>query len=236
MRPCASHAARPEPTADRDREDRQEDGDDALAAANVEGHQRRQQRQHQRADEPEPARHHGAPPQPRLAADVFDERPGRGEDIAVDRQVRRAFTGRRDEPARDPACRATTPSSARRSGWDRRRPSPPARRRWCRENGKEGPALDQRIAGRQFGAGEMVGQDAVFDRAEQRSDHSVQNDRDKQGERSSGWRTPPTASAATPISTASGAAPPRPCRSGRRVRRRGPRERRTARSASRRQA
>ena len=32
------------------------------------------------------------------------------------------------------------------------------------QNGKERAAFDQRIAGRQLGAGEMVGQDAVFDR------------------------------------------------------------------------
>ena len=38
----------------------------------------------------------------------------------------------------------------------------------------------QRVAGRQLGAGEMVGQDAVFDRAEQRADHPEQEQRDEQ--------------------------------------------------------
>ena len=44
----------------------------------------------------------------------------------------------------------------------------------------EGRAFDQRVAGRQFRAGEMVGQDAVFDRAEQRGDHAEQEQRDEQ--------------------------------------------------------
>ena len=48
------------------------------------------------------------------------------------------------------------------------------------QDGEEGAAFDQRIAGRQFGARKMVGQDAVFDRPEQRSDHAVQDDGDEQ--------------------------------------------------------
>ena len=67
------------------------------------------------------------------------------------------------------------------------------------ENGEEGPALDQRIAGRQFGAGKMVRQDAVFDRSEQRSDRTVQSDRDEQqNDRVDGEAQ--TANAATAIS------------------------------------
>jgi hypothetical protein len=34
------------------------------------------------------------------------------------------------------------------------------------QDGKEGPAFNQGVAGRQFRAREMVGQDAVFDRTE----------------------------------------------------------------------
>ena len=55
------------------------------------------------------------------------------------------------------------------------------------QNGQEGAALDQRIAGRQLGAGEMVGQDTVLDRAEQRGDHTEQKHRNKkQNERMEG--------------------------------------------------
>ena len=44
----------------------------------------------------------------------------------------------------------------------------------------EGRGLDQRIAGGQFLARQMVGQDAVLDRAEQRRDHAEQEQRDEQ--------------------------------------------------------
>ena len=37
------------------------------------------------------------------------------------------------------------------------------------QNGNEGRAFDQRVAGRELGAIEVIGQDAVLDRAEQRS-------------------------------------------------------------------
>ena len=48
------------------------------------------------------------------------------------------------------------------------------------QDGEEGAAFDQRIAGRQFFARQMIGQDAVFDRAEQRRDGAEQEYRDKQ--------------------------------------------------------
>ena len=57
-------------------------------------HERRQHRQDERADEPEPARHQGAPPQPRIGAQVFDQGDGRGEDVAVDHR----------DPARPRRC------------------------------------------------------------------------------------------------------------------------------------
>ena len=44
----------------------------------------------------------------------------------------------------------------------------------------EGRALHQRVTGGKFGAGEMVGKNAVFDRSEQRGDHSEQKQRDEQ--------------------------------------------------------
>ena len=48
------------------------------------------------------------------------------------------------------------------------------------QDGKEGAALDQRVAGRQLRAREMVGQDAVFDRAEQRGDGPEQEHGEEQ--------------------------------------------------------
>ncbi len=44
----------------------------------------------------------------------------------------------------------------------------------------EGRPFHQRVAGRQLGAGQMIGQDAVFDGPEQRADHPVQEQRDEQ--------------------------------------------------------
>ncbi len=91
MRPAASQAARPEPTATDTEKMVRNSGDDLLAAADVVRHQRRQQRQDQRADQPEPARHDRAPPQPRIGAQLLDERAGRRKDVAVDGEVGRAF-------------------------------------------------------------------------------------------------------------------------------------------------
>ena len=59
---------------DRDRKDRQKQRHDFFAAADGEGDERRQQREDQRANEPEPAGDKRAPPQPRIGADVFDQR------------------------------------------------------------------------------------------------------------------------------------------------------------------
>ncbi len=48
------------------------------------------------------------------------------------------------------------------------------------QDGDEGRAFDQRIAGGKFRAGEVVGQDAVFDRTEQRGDDAEQEQGDEQ--------------------------------------------------------
>ena len=48
------------------------------------------------------------------------------------------------------------------------------------QDGDKGRALDQSVAGRQLRAGEMVGENAVFDRPEQRRDHAEQEQRKEQ--------------------------------------------------------
>src|SRR6476620_5061783 len=48
------------------------------------------------------------------------------------------------------------------------------------QDGDEGRAFDQGVAGGEFGTGEMIGQDAVLDRTEQRGDHAEQEQRDEQ--------------------------------------------------------
>ena len=61
MRPRAIAAAKARADADRDREQREINGDGLFVAADQRLDQRRQQRQHHDADEPEPARHHARP-------------------------------------------------------------------------------------------------------------------------------------------------------------------------------
>jgi hypothetical protein len=48
------------------------------------------------------------------------------------------------------------------------------------QNGDERSAFDQRVALGQFFTRQMIGQDAVFDRAEQCGNHAVEKDGEKQ--------------------------------------------------------
>ncbi len=48
------------------------------------------------------------------------------------------------------------------------------------EDGEEGRAFHQRVAGGQLGGGELLGQDAVFDRPEQRRNDAEEAERDEQ--------------------------------------------------------
>ena len=79
----------------------------------------------------------------------------------------------------------------------------------------------------------MIGQDAVFDRAEQRGDHAVEKDRQKQHGDRVKREADHRQRRRRRSRTASIGAPRWPCRSGRRSRRRDRKERRTGRSAPR---
>ena len=68
------------------------------------------------------------------------------------------------------------------------------------QDGDEGRALDQRVAGGQFRALQVVGEDAVLDRPEQRGDDAEQEQSEEQDRDRSGGRNPSTAISATPIS------------------------------------
>ena len=164
---------------DRNGKDREEEGDDSLGAADVDCREWQQERHDDDADQPEPAHHQRAPPQPRIGSQLLDQRAGGDEDVAVDRKLRRALAGGRDEPARNPAgergedhqpgevdrIAVALGGKTGRDGADQDR--------------EKSTAFDQRIAGRELFAGEMVGQDAVFDRPEQRSERAKQKQRDK---------------------------------------------------------
>ena len=133
--------------AHRNGEQREIDGDRVLIAADQRLDQRRQQRQHHDADQPEPARHHGAPPQPRVGAQMPDHRRRRSGDIERDLQMRRALAGRRNGQRRQPADK-------RKADEQRRERHDVAAAR-CQpaddgagEDGDEGGAFHQRVAGR----------------------------------------------------------------------------------------
>ena len=164
----------------RHRENGEKERDHAGGAADIMFRQGRQHRQDDDADEPEPARHQRAPPQPPIGAHVFDQVDGRGGDVGIDLQIRRAFAGARDEQARDPGsgCRDQhQPGEMEGSP-----PSPaakPATMVPIRMAMNVPPSTSALPAG-QFFALQMIGQDAVFDRAEQRGDHAVEKDREEQ--------------------------------------------------------
>ena len=107
--------------ADGDREHCQISRDGRLVAADQRLDQRWQQRQHDNADQPEPAGHHGAPPQPRVGAQMAEHRRGRGEDIGltlscgapapVDGMKRLAVQQASAKPITSTAKAATLPAS-----------------------------------------------------------------------------------------------------------------------------
>ncbi len=140
---------------------------------------RRQQRQHDDADQPEPARHQRAPPQPLIGAQMLDQRPGRGRDVLVDDQIGRGLAGLRNEQCRDPAQQREGSSPARRSRPGVRRPlaAMPATMVPSRMAMKVAPSTSALPAGNSRRC-QMIGQDAVFDRAEQRTDHAEAEQRD----------------------------------------------------------
>ena len=79
----------PRADGDRNREDRQAGRDHLLVAAEHVLDQRRHQRERDRADQPEPAGHQRAPPQPRILAQELQQTGGGGEDVLLHHEVRR---------------------------------------------------------------------------------------------------------------------------------------------------
>jgi len=132
-------------------------------------HERRQQRQQDCADQPEDAGNHGTAPKLGIHPQIAEQPAGRAQNVWVNLQIRRRPGGFRDEQARAPAkdgeqhhhdgehCRITA-SLHRHTAGDR-----------AAEDRQKGGALDQRVASRQFLPSQMIGQDAVFDRPEERT-------------------------------------------------------------------
>ncbi len=79
--------------------------DDALVAADGVLDQHRQQRQHHRADEPEPRRDQAADPQPAVAVQMPEQRHRRRPRVAIDGEPGRGGAGLGNERGREPAQR-----------------------------------------------------------------------------------------------------------------------------------
>ena len=105
---------------------------------------------------------------------------GGDEDVAVDGKIGRRLGGLGNEQARGPARQRgqyhqpgemdrTAVAVGGNAGDD-----------GAEQNGEKGAGFDQRIAGRQLAAFEKVGQNAVFDRTEQRRERAEQKHRDEQ--------------------------------------------------------
>ena len=143
-------------------------------------------------DQPEPGCHERSAPDAAVGAELGDQVPCRTQYVAVDDEVGRLRAGRRDVAADEPAAgrqdhhHRAEHQDAYAVGGDEAADDGAA------EYGGEGGGLDPGVGAGQFLALEMVGQDAVFDRPEQRRNdaeheqrHHQQRDR---GERDAGDR------------------------------------------------
>ena len=185
---------------DADREDRETQRHHALAAADDVLDQRRQQRQHDRADQPEPGDDHHAVPQPVARHRASSTGRGRGPGIGVDGQIGR---GRR----RCAECGRQRPRTAAPARPRPMRPSPYggagdelAAGDGADQDRHEGRAFDQRVAGRELADRELVRQHRVFHRAEQGGDDAEQRRARRTAAAPNAGRSRPAAKAAAKIS------------------------------------
>ena len=165
---------------DPDREQRIVDVEDEGVAAETKFDDRRQQRVDDHRHGPEQAGDDRAAPQSPVGAQRAEQEPCRGYDISLDLQGRRRLSGRGDEARRDVGDRGEHDAQPRGPAHVMGR----ARRQRCRgrpeDRGDEGRALDQRVAAGQLRLGEVIGQDAVLDRAEQSRQHAEHRQRDEE--------------------------------------------------------
>ena len=166
--------------ANGDGENGEVQGDDAFPAVQRMGDERRHQRHGDGAIKPEEARHRGEALQDRFGAQRLQQPEGRAEDIGIDPQIGGGARRRGDEPGGDAACEryghdpgdegdgaemVVVPLHGEAAG-DR-----------AGENGEEGRAFDQRISGGKLLPRQVVRENAVFDRSEQRAGHAEQGQR-----------------------------------------------------------
>ena len=143
-------------------------------------HQRRQQRHHDRADEPEDADHHAGAPQAGVGPEVLQKAAGRAKDVDVDLQVRRGGARGGDEQRRKPAQAGEAHDENAQPGRIAAIAGADAAGDRAEQDGDEGRALDQRVACRDFIPFQVIGQDAVFDGSEQGREDAEQEQRNEQ--------------------------------------------------------
>ena len=155
---------------DADGENGVDGGFDLDAGAKPRFQQHGHKRQRHRAGEPEPAHAERAGPLFFVGAQLAHEAERRGDDVRVDLEARRGDARRGDEAA----CRPAGQRHRHQLRHDAGRAAPAARRIAAgddaEQDGEEGRAFDERVAGRQFAGFQLVGENAVFDRAKQRGD------------------------------------------------------------------
>ncbi len=163
-----------------DGESREIEADRHFLAAEQHFHQRRQQRKRDGADHPEHAHHDAGAPELFITPEIGQQFAGGTDDIGFDRQVRRGLAARRNEAARAIAGRRDDDHGEGEMRGISPLPRGEAAGQRAEQDGDEGRPFDQGVAGGQFVAAQMVGQDAVFDRAEQRRNDAEQQEGGKE--------------------------------------------------------
>ena len=157
---------------DANRKQRRDGGFDLYAASDLVFHDDGYQRQRHGAGQPEPAHRKACDPGAPVLHQLAHHAIGGGDDIALYLEAGRADAGGWNEQARNPACqrdRHQLHNDADRSAIMARCI---AAHDDAEQNGQKRRALDKRVACGQLVRFQMIGQDAVFDRAEQRRDHA----------------------------------------------------------------
>ena len=189
VRPIEPNGTRPEldlaprqalaeqrPDADADREDREQQRDDVLVAAQHVLGEVRELREEHRAVEPEPRDAEHRQPHDAVAAREAEVAPGLGERIPVDREVGR-------DRRRDAECRGSTSQPATATAIAAAAAPAPVRRRHrdqqaagdrAEQDRDERAHLDQAVAADQLLGLQVLRQDRVLHRAEQRRVHAHQ--------------------------------------------------------------
>ncbi len=160
---------------DADREDRERRRHGALASLQRVLDEGRQERQHDRADEPEPADEEPAMPEPGVGPEVAQKAGRRAKDVGIDPQRPVGFVAPGDQQARAPT-QGREPRDGHAIGDSMVVGRGPASRDGPEQDRQEGAALDERIAGRQLLRRKMIRQEAVFHRAEQGRDDAEQDE------------------------------------------------------------